>query len=369
VKNELDIHDQRPLYRQIEAKIESSIRHSIYSPGEMIPSDRQLCDKYKVSYLTARQAVGELVKRGLLTRRQGKGTFVTEQSGVKTTSNIAMLCTSGVSAFQDYYAVIMEGIEQVCVDVAYSVQVFMTAGDSIWEPRNQLLRELITNGKIHGLVLLDPLPEQDLKTLISGSAIPVVSIVPYKKVECPFITVDHKRSGFTLTRHLMGLGHERIGIVVKPLDNGSSAIIRASNLFLEGYYDALASEGIKVDQKLVKECLNTLDSASGPMVELLSMTPRPTAIIGGAQRMVEAAAIEAQKRGYAIPKDVSIAGVVEADFNEFYTGLVMPTKESGMKAARMLIRLMNGEALKAEASRRLPCVFRKGKSTARPSSH
>ncbi|GAB7191197.1 GntR family transcriptional regulator [Kineococcus sp. NUM-3379] len=46
------------------------------APGDMLPSERQLCAEYGVSRITVREAVGQLVSEGLLTRRPGKGTFV-----------------------------------------------------------------------------------------------------------------------------------------------------------------------------------------------------------------------------------------------------------------------------------------------------
>jgi GntR family transcriptional regulator len=46
------------------------------SPGDRLPSDAELCERFGVSRMTARQAVGLLLSEGLLYRRRGQGTFV-----------------------------------------------------------------------------------------------------------------------------------------------------------------------------------------------------------------------------------------------------------------------------------------------------
>jgi GntR family transcriptional regulator len=46
------------------------------APGDILPSERQLCLDHGVSRITVREAIGQLVSEGLLVRVRGKGTFV-----------------------------------------------------------------------------------------------------------------------------------------------------------------------------------------------------------------------------------------------------------------------------------------------------
>jgi GntR family transcriptional regulator len=65
-----------PIYYQIEEGLKSMIASNELQPGEMIPSERELCDRYDVSRMTVRQAINNLVNEGYLVRQRGKGTFV-----------------------------------------------------------------------------------------------------------------------------------------------------------------------------------------------------------------------------------------------------------------------------------------------------
>jgi len=66
----------KPLYEQLKDIIKQKILTGELKPGEALPGERQLMDTYKVSRVTVRQALSELVNEGLLYRRHGKGTFV-----------------------------------------------------------------------------------------------------------------------------------------------------------------------------------------------------------------------------------------------------------------------------------------------------
>lgn len=65
-----------PLYRQVFSIIHQRIVEGTYPPGSRLKSEDELAAEFKVSRPTVRQAVGELVSQGLLSRQQGRGTFV-----------------------------------------------------------------------------------------------------------------------------------------------------------------------------------------------------------------------------------------------------------------------------------------------------
>jgi len=65
-----------PLYQQIKALIMQRLQSGEWKPGELIPSEVELGNRFKVSQGTVRKAIDELAAENLLVRRQGKGTFV-----------------------------------------------------------------------------------------------------------------------------------------------------------------------------------------------------------------------------------------------------------------------------------------------------
>jgi GntR family transcriptional regulator len=82
-----------PLYHQLEQIIKSQIITGERLPGEQIPTEKELAKTYRVSSVTVRQAILNLVKEGLLVRKQGKGTFV--QGRTTSVKNIMTLNVRG----------------------------------------------------------------------------------------------------------------------------------------------------------------------------------------------------------------------------------------------------------------------------------
>lgn len=67
-----------PLYVQLMEELETSIRNGVYKPGDKIMTEAEMAREYGVSLITVRKAVRSLMEKGLVVRKQGKGTFVTK---------------------------------------------------------------------------------------------------------------------------------------------------------------------------------------------------------------------------------------------------------------------------------------------------
>jgi GntR family transcriptional regulator len=75
----LNPHAPIPLYRQLADQLMAMIRSGHYAPGSRIPSEHQLAGTCAIGRPTIRQAIDLLVRKGVLFRRRGSGTFVCDR--------------------------------------------------------------------------------------------------------------------------------------------------------------------------------------------------------------------------------------------------------------------------------------------------
>lgn len=76
-------------YVQIEEELAEQIRTGHLKPGDRLPPERELAEQMGVSRMTVRQALGRLADRGLLSREQGRGTFVSQPKLTQSLSRLA----------------------------------------------------------------------------------------------------------------------------------------------------------------------------------------------------------------------------------------------------------------------------------------
>lgn len=73
----IDFHSFIPYYHQLYALLKESIVEKELKPGDMLPSENELCQIYSVSRTVVRSALQNLEGEGLIRRRKGKGSIVT----------------------------------------------------------------------------------------------------------------------------------------------------------------------------------------------------------------------------------------------------------------------------------------------------
>lgn len=73
------VQAKRPRYRQVAEKLKSAIEAGEYPVGSLLPTESELCASFNISRYTAREALRRLAEMGLVSRRQGAGTYVEAQ--------------------------------------------------------------------------------------------------------------------------------------------------------------------------------------------------------------------------------------------------------------------------------------------------
>jgi len=85
----LDEKSAQPLYQQLQRALRDAIEKGVIAPEDALPPERDLAEMLGVSRITVRKAIDELAEEGLLVRKQGSGTFVSnrvEKNFAKLTS-------------------------------------------------------------------------------------------------------------------------------------------------------------------------------------------------------------------------------------------------------------------------------------------
>ncbi len=163
----------------------------------------------------------------------------------------------------------------------------------------------------------------------------------------PSIVPDDEGGGYTQARHLIELGHRRIGIV------SLAPILRATVLRGAGYRTAFAEAGITYDPSLDVPGFITRPDGGEDLVAfdvataMLQRPDRPTAIICGNDQIAVHVYSAAAALGLSIPGDLSVMGfddmtVITQTLRPMLTSVALPYFQIGRVAVDMLSRL-NGE--------------------------
>lgn len=98
----IDKRSPVPMYYQIMRQLLEKIQGGEFAVDSTLPPERELAETYKVSRMTVRQAIIELVNEGILVRRKGIGTFVAppklEQALSRLTSFTEDMAQRGMKA-------------------------------------------------------------------------------------------------------------------------------------------------------------------------------------------------------------------------------------------------------------------------------
>jgi LacI family transcriptional regulator len=181
---------------------------------------------------------------------------------------------------------------------------------------------------------------------------------------CDVVVVDNDRGAYQATRHLIELGHRRIGLVVGEMEYTS-----ASGR-LQGYREALEEAGIQLDDSLVARTSYHPTDARETARTLLGRHPEMTAVFA-TNGPLALGVLEVLREGRQhIPRDISLVAFDDAPWMDVatpgITTVAQPAREIGAEAATMLLDRLAGVLSGRAEIRRLPTRLIRRGSTAPP---
>jgi LacI family transcriptional regulator len=165
------------------------------------------------------------------------------------------------------------------------------------------VQKLLAEG-VGGIIL--PPPLCDSKTVLEtlrGARVPYICVAPGRPAAAGLsVGINDHAAAAAMTHCLVSLGHRDIGFIVGAPNQTSSSERYA------GYVAALAEHGQQPRPEWVKQGAFTYRSGLLATEQLLSATPRPTAIFASNDDMAAAAIAVAHRFGLEVPRDLTIAG-------------------------------------------------------------
>ncbi|MEU7960721.1 LacI family DNA-binding transcriptional regulator [Micromonospora humida] len=239
---------------------------------------------------------------------------------------------------------IMQGVQQVAGAHRFAVG-FTDARRQVSEGRFWA-RDLLAR-RPTGVIAVHLGFTSEQHALLAASAIPLVVLDPTGEPPLhavPSVTSTNWSGGFEAARHLLDLGHRRIGVISGPTER------LCAKARLDGARAALEAAGVGLPARWLRHGhWFSFEDGLNHGQELLRQDPAPTAIVCGNDLQALGVYEAARLAGRRIPRDLSVVGFDDIPYTMFcgppMTSVRQPLTEMGAVAARMVLTLAANESL------------------------
>jgi DNA-binding LacI/PurR family transcriptional regulator len=342
----IDMQDPTPLYRQIVDDIEGKITSGELKPGDRIASQNELAKHYGVSLITIKKALAQLVNKGILFSRVGKGTFITQTP----ISNQAKIPNSIGLVLRDlnnpFFSLIVKSVESKATELGYNLMI--TSSSDLEEKEEAQIAHFRQIG-VNGMIIASMGHHHQVTNgilQIQKERFPFVMVSYVQNEDISYIGTDHVYGAYIATEHLIKLGYQRIGYI--STEKGDAV----GTLRKEGYVKALREYGHTPNEDDIYRLpfvgvWNQYQAGYDMGVHFAELTDRPNAIFAfnDLSALGFEQAILAQ--GLRVPEDVAIVGFDDIESNLAapvpLTTVHTPTSMIGALAVETLVKRIGGD--------------------------
>lgn len=260
-------------------------------------------------------------------------------------------------------AELVAGLSEGAAAHGYYLLLASAAGE---QPEDDLAGQLVRTGRVDGVVLLDLRVEDERAAALAAAGVPCVGAgSPASSHPCPTVGLDLGRAAADAVRHLLALGHRRLGLIALPSD------LADSEPFYDGFVAGLAAAGAAADPELVVEAGTGEDDGIAAMQELLAAPEPPSAVVAASDALAFGAMHALRDAGLEAGKDVSLVGCgdlpLAAHSHPPLTTLRAPRRALGVALARRLAALVEGRPPAGAEALALQLIIRRTTAPLRPS--
>ena len=244
-----------------------------------------------------------------------------------------------------YFGEVVEGAESALRARGYDVLLYNLSGDP--QARHRVLSTHLLTKRVDGILVLGVEPSADEQDWLAKHA-PPLGLVGGSIPGIPTVRIDDREAALTAMRHLIELGHRRIGYVggsqVEPLNFSTPRARR------KGYHEALRQIGVEPDPDLEAWGHFTVEGGIEAGHRLLRTADPPTAIFCASDEMAWGVMRAALDRNQRIPAALSVIGIDDHALSRFtdLTTVRQPVAAMGRAAAERLLAQLGGEAITEE---------------------
>ncbi|MGL5446798.1 MAG: LacI family DNA-binding transcriptional regulator [Rhabdaerophilum sp.] len=232
----------------------------------------------------------------------------------------------------------LQGMQTTLAAEGY--QLLVASHDYNPAAETEAIKTLLSRG-VDGLILVGAERSPEAFALLATTKVPVV-LTWCAPPDVPAVVVDNEYASELVTRHLIELGHRRIGVIT-----GAVRFNDRQRARLNAVRNTLEKAGFALPPSLACEQPTTLAGGRMGCAKLLELADPPTAIVCGLDLIAIGCMVEAQARGLAVPGDLSVAGIDDLDMSAHVspslTTVHVPTARIGAEAAGKLVAILRNQ--------------------------